>query len=347
MSYSLADIWRDRLLLRSLYRGWRHFAASGETPADAYQSMVSLHCRSNGLTTDILAEIVRRFRRPLPLDPCEGVLGTMSDEGRMAAMARLRNDGFVILDATLPTSVCIELKRFAETTPAELDSESGNASETAIYDRSAPRARRYQFSEPALIALPAVQRLMGDQSLLAFSQSYFGAAPIFDFATMWWSTTFSSEPGSTAAQLFHFDFDRIKWLKWFFYLTDVTEERGPHCYVRGSHRRGISQAAPLLARGYARLTDKEVVDAFGSESIASIVGRAGTIIAVDTRGFHKGVVPLRGDRLVLQFQFATSDFGGHVPRTPLGPPIIPELQEMLEKHPSIFRRYLAGGGAAA
>ena len=216
-----------------------------------------------------------------------------------------------------------------------------------MYDASAPLSRRYTFSEQVVVAQPAVQRLMADESLLSFAQAYFDAAPLFDFMVLWWSTTFSDLPGSQAAQFFHFDFDRVKWLKVFFYLTDVTDERGPHCFVRGSHRRGIAGAESLLARGYARLTDEEIINVFGRDSIASITGQAGTIIAVDTRGFHKGLVPKTGDRLVLQFQYATSAFGGAVPRSRLDKIVAPELQTLIARHPSIFTRYLHGNASNA
>jgi hypothetical protein len=340
MSYSLANMWSDRRLFRQVYRGWQQFSSTGQTPEEAYQALIALHCRSNGTTTDLLAEIVRQFRRPQPLARRAGILGALSDDRLGWSIKSLQNDGFVVFDAKLSPGVCAELKRFAETTPALPDGEGGEETRPAIYNRKFPLARRYQFSESDVLTSVPVQRLMGDESLLAFAQTYFGAAPLFDFAAMWWSSTFSEQPGHQAAQLFHFDFDRLKWIKLFFYLTDVTDDRGPHCFVRGSHRRGLPEAAPLLARGYARLTDDEVITAFGPEKIASITGPAGTIIAVDTRGFHKGLVPTAGDRLILQFQYSISEFGGAVPRCPIDRVVAPELQRLLDRHPAIFARYL-------
>jgi hypothetical protein len=334
-------MWSDRRLFRQVYRGWRRFARTGETPEEAYQALIALHCRSNGTTTDVLTELIRRFRRPLKLDPVKGILAPMSAEQRNSALAALREDGFVMLEARLPQEICAGLRAFGESAPAEPRGEGDTLPPFAVYNRAAPLARRYDFSEASLVAQRLVQQLMGDESLLAFAQSYFRAAPLFDFVTMWWSTVYSAEPGSQAAQLFHFDFDRVKWLKFFFYLTDVTEKRGPHCFVRGSHRRGLPGAGPLLARGYARLNDDEVAAAFGSDKIASITGKAGTIIAVDTRGFHKGLVPESGDRLVLQFQYSISEFGGAVPRCRLERIVAPELRTLLDRHPAVFARYLA------
>lgn len=347
MTYSLRDLWTDRALVREIYRGWRHYAATGKTPDPAYQSLIRLHCRSNGLSTDVLASLARRFRRPTTLDAHRGVLGAMSDQRIANALASLERDGYVIFDAMLPGEILRELNRFAETTPATVESDAGTVTGPIVYERKTPLSRRYHFAEQTAVGHPTVQRLMADQSLLAFVQRYFGAAPLFDYLAMWWSTTFSDVPGNEAAQLFHFDYDRIKWLKVFFYLTDVTDDRGPHCFVKGSHRRGLPGAHKLLAHGYARLTDEEVIGAFGRESIASITGKAGTIIAVDTRGFHKGIVPRTGDRLILQFQYATSEFGGAVPRSRLTDIAAPELREIVKKSPSIFRRYLGHGAGKA
>ncbi len=313
MSYSLADIWSDRRLFSQVYRGWRRFASTGQTPEEAYQALIALHCRSNGATTDMLAEIVRQFRRPLALDRRAGILGTMSDERLDWSVMSLRKDGFVLFDAKLSPEVCAELRRFAETTPALPDGEGGEHISPAIYNRNSPLSRRYQFSERDVLTSVTAQRLMADESLLAFAQAYFGAAPLFDFAAMWWSSI---------------------------YLTDVTDDRGPHCFVRGSHRRGLPGAGPLLARGYARLSDDEVIAAFGRDKIASIKGSAGTVIAVDTRGFHKGLVPIAGDRLILQFQYSISEFGGAVPRCRFERIVAPELQGLLDRHSTIFARYL-------
>lgn len=340
MTYSLRNLWTDRALVREVYRGWRHYASTGETPDPAYQSLIRLHCRTNGLSTDVLAALVRRFHRPITLDARRGVLGAIPDQYSADALASLERDGYVVFDAKLPSEILDELRRFAETTPATVESDARTVTGPIVYDRLAPQSRRYHFAEQTVIDNPAVQRLMADQSLLAFAQKYFGTAPLFDYMAMWWSTTFSAVPGSEAAQLFHFDYDRIKWLKIFFYLTDVTDDRGPHCFVKGSHRRGFQGAEKLLAHGYARLTDEEVIGAFGHESIASITGKAGTIIAVDTRGFHKGIVPRTGDRLILQFQYATSEFGGTVPRSHLTNIVVPELREIVKKIPSSYRRYL-------
>ena len=41
------------------------------------------------------------------------------------------------------------------------------------------------------------------------------SAPVFDFIAMWWHTQ-SNTPDKEAAQYFHFDMDRLRWIKFFF-----------------------------------------------------------------------------------------------------------------------------------
>jgi hypothetical protein len=109
------------------------------------------------------------------------------------------------------------------------------------------------------------------------------------------------------AQLYHQDRDRLSFLKFFVYLTDVEVENGPHMYIRGTHRK-----TPWSLRSDGRKTDAIVEQAGLGGRVAEMIGPSGTLMAVDTAGLHKGKPPISGDRLVLQVEFATSLFGAHV-----------------------------------
>src|SRR4029079_18875375 len=126
-----------------------------------------------------------------------------------------------------------------------------------------------------------------------------GCKPIVEPIYLRWSTSLSSLASDEAAQRFHFDMDRLQWLKFFIYLTDVNEENGPHVFVKGTHRNnGIPKQ--FRQQGYARISDEEVSRFFPEDSIIKVTGSAGTIFAVDTRGLHKGMVVRAKDRLMLQ-----------------------------------------------
>src|SRR5690606_10997252 len=95
---------------------------------------------------------------------------------------------------------------------------------------------RYNFSRASILRSRELQQLIFDDSLRAVAQEYLGCKPILDHLAFWWSAPFEGKARSEAAQMYHFDMDRIKFLKFFFYITDVNPNNGPHCYVRGSHK---------------------------------------------------------------------------------------------------------------
>lgn len=156
---------------------------------------------------------------------------------------------------------------------------------------------------------------------------------------MWWLTFFSDKPDAKAAQYFHFDMDRPKWLKFFIYLTDVQPVSGPHMFVAGSHRSGrIPQE--LLQKGYARLTDEEVSRHFPASDMLEFSAPRGSIIAEDTRGLHKGKHVECGDRLVLQIQYSNSLFGGDYAKASLGSVVTATLRDRAQAFRKLYSAYL-------
>jgi ectoine hydroxylase-related dioxygenase (phytanoyl-CoA dioxygenase family) len=136
--------------------------------------------------------------------------------------------------------------------------------------------------------------------------------------------------------------DRIRWLKFFIYLTDVDTDNGPHSFIAGSHRTGGIPPS-LLRKGYVRLTDGEVREQYPAEDFIEFTGARGTVLAEDTRGLHKGKHVARGDRLVLQLQFSNSLFGGYYPPVVQPRFLAPENQAFVEQYPAIFSAFTARG----
>jgi ectoine hydroxylase-related dioxygenase (phytanoyl-CoA dioxygenase family) len=208
----------------------------------------------------------------------------------------------------------------------------------ALFDAGNPLAVRYDYDPNRLLDNGDVQALLADASLLSLAQEYLGSAPIADVLSMWWHTNYHKQPDSMAAQFFHFDMDRIKWLKVFIYLTDVGPENGPHSFVSGSHRTGGIPTA-VLRKGYARLTDEEVHDHYPAERCLQLCAPRGSIIVEDTRGLHKGQHVTGAPRLMLQLQFSNSIFGTTYPRARISQVRDPGLQRMLEVAPRIYSQY--------
>jgi hypothetical protein len=328
--------------LRLALGGVRYWAG-GHTPDSGYQSMISLFCQSGGVSNDRLARMVSRLHPPYELDPANGVLGDFRTHDLARITHELDERGYHVFERRLPAELCDRLMDFALRNHCTMRAMSGqDRSESRVverYPREQPRSVRYDFSAQDVIDNADVQGLMADRSLIAVAQSYLRSKPIFDVMSMWWHTAYSKQPDSDAAQFYHFDMDRIKWLKFFIYLTDVASGNGPHCFIAGSHRSG-GIPRHLLAKGYTRLTDEEVAASFAPERFIEFTGLRGTVIAEDTRGLHKGKHVVSGDRLLLQLQLSNSLYGGEYEKAHFSRVASAELDAMLRRYPRLYSNYM-------
>ena len=328
---------------RNVARGWREFQRTGQTPAFAYQSLISLHCLTQGRSNDWIHQRIAQRNPVVPVEKANGILGDLAPSTLTDIGEKLRQDGFYIFENRLSAAACDELENFARTHPSVPFPPREGVPTSAIYDADNAVGTTYKFPEPVLLIEPILQELALDDSLLAVAQNYLGSAPILDMVTMWWSAPqkdnaalSSAHARSETAQLYHFDMDRVMWMKFFIYLTDVSSETGPHIFIRGSHQSG-NQPSELLSKGYSRLSDEEVARFYGPESVVEITGARGTIVAEDTRGFHKGKPPITGERLILQIEFCDSLFGGEFSRPRVK--LISQLQQKAASRPQLLSKY--------
>jgi hypothetical protein len=253
--------------------------------------------------------------------PNNGILSKFSEKELKIAGKHLKKEGYVILEGALSEVYCNQILIESEKIPGKtrlMDGGKGKV-ESMYFNRSNPVSVRFDYDGSDLISNTLLQELVFDESILKFAQEYLGSEPILDLVAMWWHTSFSSSPDKEAAQWFHFDMDRLKWIKFFFYITDVDANTGPHTFIAGSHRRlGIPYR--LRSKGYTRLTDDEVAASFEPEKYKEFTGKRGTLIVEDTRGLHKGKHCISGDRLLFQLEFTTSAFGMPLPEFKINPP---------------------------
>jgi hypothetical protein len=157
---------------------------------------------------------------------------------------------------------------------------------------------------------PAVKKLERDPGLLAIAAKFLGARPVHMATEIWWSFPVQATPIEQlkAAQVFHYDLDDYRFIKFFFYLTDVDFSSGPHILIRGSHKNKTF-SHQLLGVRCASKDDKEIVDAYGTENLVTICGAAGLGFVEDSMCFHKGTLPTQKERLLLQIEYAINDYG--------------------------------------
>lgn len=313
---------------------------TGRTPFVAHQAMISMFCSTKGRSNDCLSWIISKFRRPYVFEKGSiGVAGAIGGDSMQYAVSKLRDQGYYVLKNKLPEDICDRLLEYATTHPCKarlMDGSTGTAAAImTTYHRDAPQAVRYEFLQQDLLNNPDVQHLLADMSLAALAQDYLGARPVIDIVALWWHTGFSDKPDAEAAQYFHFDMDRPKWLKFFIYLTDVGPENGPHSFVAGSHRSG-EISSDLLDKGYSRLTDEEVSMQFDKKNFIEFSAPRGTIIAEDTRGLHKGNHVQSGDRLVMQIEFSNCLFGAFYAKPHMRNDIAPQLKQRIQQYPDLY-----------
>ena len=303
-------------LLRLAAGAW-HFSRNRTTPNYAYQSLIRLFCLTRGRSNDLLAGALALKHPAYEWSQVSGILGTLSEPSATRIASDIKQHGYHVFEKRLPGEFCDRLQAFALSheaiiRPTDQDKDGHFGSRRAVYNPESPQGIIYQFEQDVLVNQSDIQELITDQSIIAVAQAYIGSQPVLDEVNLWWSTVFGEKADSNAAQMYHFDMDRIRWLKFFFYLTDVDPENGPHCFVAGSHQSG-GISSTFLDRGYVRIADQEVEAAYESERLIEFTASRGTIIAEDTRGLHKGRPVLRGHRLMLEFEFSNSLFGATSP----------------------------------
>jgi Phytanoyl-CoA dioxygenase (PhyH) len=314
--------------------GLAFHAVTKRTPNVAFGSLRRLYVATDGRVNDLGGRVSTRLHPPVQLDRVHGALGDL-DPGEIETITRdLDANGYHVFERKVDAAVCDSIVKFAKRAPARLvPPPAGHAGEST-YDPGSPLAPRYQLDEGRIFELPELQDLATDETFMAVAQAYLKCRPINDLVAMWWSPAYGAAPSSEAAQLFHFDMDRLKFLKFFVYLTDVDEMHGPHVYVSASHVR-----KPTGVRRDGRIPDDEIVRQYGTDAIVEITGERGTMLAVDTRGFHKGKAPEIGDRLLLQVEYANSLFGAPYSRVVVDEGWSPEALARIQRYPAVFERF--------
>lgn len=268
-------------------------------------------------------------------DPHAGVIADtessrfVDSEEIEQAVEGVRRDGFYVFKKAVDKDITDALRKFAERAPC---TARGGDSPAAPYPRSMPEVGRYDITEESALECPEVQEFATDPAMASIAQRYLGQPVLMDEIAFWWTTAKRAEDANLNAQLFHQDRDRLAFLKFFIYLTDVTPETGPHVYVRGSHLR-----IPRSLRRDGRKTDEAVRAANLWREVTEICGPAGTLMAVDTIGLHKGKTPIKGDRLALESEFATSLFGMDYERPTFKPTELTRMR--YEAMPWVLQRY--------
>ena len=149
------------------------------------------------------------------------------------------------------------------------------------------------------ILCPYVIDLMTDVDLISKASEYLNAPATLNCVFPLWSFK-EAVPCPINMQLFHRDADDYKFVKLFVLLTDTDMGNGEQVYVVESHAR---EDLPNDMYDIKRYSDEAVLGLFEEKNIKNIYGKAGTSWLADTHGIHRGTVPTKANRLLLQLQY--------------------------------------------
>lgn len=328
VSASLQHPIAARLVLQPLVTmAYRYHRWTGTTPTIGYSAMRKLFGSPRSQYLDSLADRAAAELPDIELDSIEGIVSDDLND----VVAGLCDDGLVVLDTLLSDIECDELAAIATSTACTTIGRVGRSSSKIRFDPTQPIATRYDLPETVLVDNPAVQALLADRSIMAVSKRYLRGTPVQDLVAMWWTSSLEHDQNQ-AAQQFHFDLDRLRFLKFFVYLTDVTDDTGPHQFVRGSHR-----ALPIALRQDKRYSDAEVHEHYPND-VVTITGPRGTMFFADTRGLHRGLPVREGHRLVFQMEYTTSLFGAPTERQVVANPS-DQLTDAARRFPDSYGRF--------
>ena len=173
-------------------------------------------------------------------------------------------------------------------------------------------ANRREAQKEATAAKEFLERLMPERvdasgpyvalalelQVVALANAYIGMRSYLRGLEMWRNLPTDEPP--KLSQLWHRDWDDVINLKFFVYLSDVTEEHGPFTFAPGTQPRGPRQ---LVVED--RLSDDEMARIVPREEWVVCTGPPGTVVLADTCGYHKGGKPTKGDRLLWTAQFTS------------------------------------------
>ena len=224
---------------------------------------------------------------------------------------RLKKDG-VSFGLTLPGRVVISIMNFANITTCYADRSPKlgfdlhnheNASKTL--DKKILLAQYFN----TLSECDEIKELSRDPVLYTIASRYLGSSPKMVGVNLWWTfpVDASDEDKFKHAHMFHRDVDDYKFVKFFFYITDVAVNDGAHIFVKGS-KINVPKNNFLDGLHIRRYCDDEVNKFYGKDNVLEIAGKAGVGFAEDTFCIHKGQTPNNKPRLLLQIQFALFDY---------------------------------------
>lgn len=222
---------------------------------------------------------------------------------------QLKEDG-LFLGINLPSDILNEVLEFS--TQVEYYANSNPELKFILSDKDNSELKYQQSFATAnhihsSILCPAIKKLENDSKLREIAIKYLETNPVLLDSQIRWTFP-GSVPLSEAVRgffNFHYDLEDYRFIKFMFYLTDVSVSEGNHVFVKGSHRRKQLKDQFSLTRDS---TDIDIINYYGHNNVENIYGKAGCGFVEDFYCFHKLTLPRSRSRLILEVKFAMNSY---------------------------------------
>jgi hypothetical protein len=281
------------------------YKVTKKTPYLSYKSMHRLFYIFGGIVTE--------FTNNLTKSKKNNTLNYNNEENNKI-IKNINEDGLFIKENFLTPYEIEQIQKMISNYEFTLRKMDGEVKKSSIkadrykFDPKNPKAVMYSVDSDFLINQKIIQQILLKDEIYDLGLKYFGTEPLLDHISLSISTNFKKEPDGEAAQLYHFDLDKPKWLKFLTYVNDVGVDNGPHCFIKKTHKNNAIPFS-IRSKGYVRIDDlnNNIKNLLNNE--IKIIGKAGTSIIEDTKGLHKGSVVKEGYRILLNIQINSSMFG--------------------------------------
>lgn len=234
----------------------------------------------------ILNKIVQKF-----LQIPEKKVGVISGENNLDT---LNEKGILFLDKQLSNDQINSAREYLENNEV-FDPRFSDEKFLPFSDNRRRDCHIAHYPPEIILNTPHLLNISNDPKVLNIVKNFLGFEPIIGYMSCWWS--YPTEGPPKDAENYHRDYDDIKFIKYFMYLTEVNDENGPHIFVQKSANKSVGKEI-------TRYDDKFIKSEFGEENIIKIIGKKGTSFLEDTTGFHKGLPPKNKMRLIFQVTYS-------------------------------------------
>lgn len=167
-----------------------------------------------------------------------------------------------------------------------------SAAELARGEDYIARHANVAYVQDPLITCQSTRDIVFSDIVIDVATEFYGALPAITGCNL--LKSFVNDLPEAGYNMFHVDVQSPRFIKFFVYPSDVDEETGPFCIVKGSHRN-----KPAGWRMNNNRTLQDIENTYGVGSVHRITARAGDLVVADPTAFHRAQKPHKHARRAL------------------------------------------------